>query len=547
MSMKLKGSGGINYSVDTIAELEALAGEEGEVVVVSDENRGGTFVYRSAESGTNNSGTIFNGWCRQYYGAVNVKWFGANNTRTDNEVPIQSALDSSINVEVPLDLICQMSGQVIINTPLTRLSKSGELRWLSGIDNLSAIQVNADYVVIDGIYCTNPNELNSSGAGNRNYGIEILADNVTVTNSFIHTFETGIAVRASGEFYNCRITDNYVLDIIGAGDGPDDVTSILGEDRGDGIVSWGARTIITGNHVSCKEGKDARIGIHCEGLPGFEVDGGDYSSSMSIISNNSVWGTFRRSIVLERMSNSIISENTVKDSTWFNIGVIFCDRCSVTSNTIVYTRTSADLTGSAWSPSYSAIYVYGSSDTMVNLNAISLEDGCSISNVLYLFSNATEVSARNIFSSNTLTYSGTVTVLNHFRNSGTSYDTNVTNNIFNSSATYGINALDMERGNISNNNISTTTNYAIRVESITEKGYVIQGNSCKSSGSYCIYAVNLVGANVSDNFLDISTNGININGSTYSVVKDNIADITGSIVTFSSGTGNIVSDNVTIV
>jgi hypothetical protein len=71
----------INYTVDTIAELEALAGyDENAVVVVTDENRGGTFVYRSANVATNNGGTIFNGWCRQYDGAVNVKWFGAELT-----------------------------------------------------------------------------------------------------------------------------------------------------------------------------------------------------------------------------------------------------------------------------------------------------------------------------------------------------------------------------------------------------------------------------------------------------------------------------------
>lgn len=67
----------INYTVETVEELSTIVGQENDVIVVTDENRGGTFVYRSAEAGTNNSGTIFNGWVRQYSGAVNVKWFGA--------------------------------------------------------------------------------------------------------------------------------------------------------------------------------------------------------------------------------------------------------------------------------------------------------------------------------------------------------------------------------------------------------------------------------------------------------------------------------------
>ena len=67
----------INYTVETIEELELISGEENSTVIVTDENRGGVFVYRTANALENNGGTIFNGWCRQYDGAVNVKWFGA--------------------------------------------------------------------------------------------------------------------------------------------------------------------------------------------------------------------------------------------------------------------------------------------------------------------------------------------------------------------------------------------------------------------------------------------------------------------------------------
>ena len=82
----------IDYNVNTIAELEALAGEENQVVVVTDENRGGTFIYRSADVATNNGGTIFNGWTRQYDGPVNVKWFGASETLVDNSTILNSIL-----------------------------------------------------------------------------------------------------------------------------------------------------------------------------------------------------------------------------------------------------------------------------------------------------------------------------------------------------------------------------------------------------------------------------------------------------------------------
>jgi len=75
MSLTIKHNG-LQYNVATIEDLPTTDLEENQVVVVADEARGGTFIYRNAESSVNNGGTIFNGWTRQYDGAVNVKWFG---------------------------------------------------------------------------------------------------------------------------------------------------------------------------------------------------------------------------------------------------------------------------------------------------------------------------------------------------------------------------------------------------------------------------------------------------------------------------------------
>ena len=64
MSLKVK-SNGINFNVPTIEDLPTERLEEGLVCVVTDENRGGVFVYREANALVNNGGTIFNGWTRQ--------------------------------------------------------------------------------------------------------------------------------------------------------------------------------------------------------------------------------------------------------------------------------------------------------------------------------------------------------------------------------------------------------------------------------------------------------------------------------------------------
>ena len=81
----------IVVAVETINDFPANA-ETGDTVIVKDMNRGGTFIYDATQSAVNNSGTIFDGWVRQYSGAVNVKWFGAK-----GGFDPQNATDSSLN------------------------------------------------------------------------------------------------------------------------------------------------------------------------------------------------------------------------------------------------------------------------------------------------------------------------------------------------------------------------------------------------------------------------------------------------------------------
>ena len=103
--------GEIALTRTTVADMiDIVAPSDNDVCVVTDKNQGGTFVYDSSKITEDNKGTNFNGWIRQYSGAVNVKWFGAigdyylvdgtvNPTPTDNTLLIQLAINSSTSVD----------------------------------------------------------------------------------------------------------------------------------------------------------------------------------------------------------------------------------------------------------------------------------------------------------------------------------------------------------------------------------------------------------------------------------------------------------------
>lgn len=84
----------VSYQVATIDDL-ASAPADAKVCLVLDPARGGVFVYNDSLKTINNKGTIINGWVRQYFGDVDVKWFGAlGNGTTDDTQAIQDAVNA---------------------------------------------------------------------------------------------------------------------------------------------------------------------------------------------------------------------------------------------------------------------------------------------------------------------------------------------------------------------------------------------------------------------------------------------------------------------
>ena len=277
-------------------------------------------------------------------------------------------------IEVPAGSVIQLDGTIEI-PGRTIVRGGGELRWTGGIAQSAALSVVGDNVQITGVTLTNPNELGSA-EGDRNYGIEVKASDVRVIGNHVESFQNGIAVRYGGEYHDIVIANNRVKDVVGVGGGPES-TENLGEDRGDGIVVWGAQATVTGNVVNAKPGTDARVGIHTESITLENVADAPHSASMVTISDNVVYGTFRRSIVSENVAHTTITGNTVADATWWGIAIILQSHDSVVSgNTVIYTRTPTDGQGQNYNPQRAPIMVYGGVQrALVTGNSLLVADG----------------------------------------------------------------------------------------------------------------------------------------------------------------------------
>ena len=94
--------------VDTINDLNSLDKNQldEQVVQVKDLDRGGIFIYDSTKVSEDNGGTNFNGWIRQFSGAVNVKWFGADIQKAMTYAIGSSkkvAFDFNATIRIPTD------------------------------------------------------------------------------------------------------------------------------------------------------------------------------------------------------------------------------------------------------------------------------------------------------------------------------------------------------------------------------------------------------------------------------------------------------------
>lgn len=166
----------IVVAVETINDFPANA-ETGDTVIVKDNNRGGTFIYDATKSAINNGGTIFDGWVRQYSGAVNVKWFGAD---------IEGIYDSSASVILALasmqipKLVFDGDIRISQTIPITVYGATIDLTTCNlTIDGGTGFTQDIEQV-INTTYYANNEPLDDEG--NYFYPTTILNGRVTVTN-----------------------------------------------------------------------------------------------------------------------------------------------------------------------------------------------------------------------------------------------------------------------------------------------------------------------------------------------------------------------------
>lgn len=297
---------------------------------------------------------------RQQGGVIPLAGVGIDLTgATDSTTAVQAffaALLDGDNVVIPPRATILLSDTIAI-TKRIRLSGNGVLKWNGGISAKDALAVSADGAIIDSI-----NMLSIGNAplptGDKQSGIAIYSSNVKVLHCRLDGFQQAIAEQPFGECYNALIDGNTIINVPGSGGGRGAASSV-GEDRGDGIVMWGAGSAAVNNYVSLKPGDDGRIGIHTEGLSNLEGTHGPHSSSMNLISNNRVMGQFRRGIAVEGVVGCVVEGNTVADATWWGIGITGGDGCSIVGNTVIWTSTTADNQGAAFSPRRAAFSLYG--------------------------------------------------------------------------------------------------------------------------------------------------------------------------------------------
>lgn len=416
-------------------------------------------------------------------------------------------------VTVPTGAIINLDTGITLNHRI-RLTGSGELRFTAGITSMPAIEPTVDGCQIDHIRITNPNQLaaKTGGTSNRtkNYAIYISANYARIQNVWIDSFQNGIVASPFGVFHHFQILGNRLTNMLGAGDGPSTDGGVTGEDRGDGIYVFGAMAAIVGNTIELAAGQDGRIGIGLEYIDGRATTTYAHQAQQVTIAGNVISGQYRRGIVSEDVAFAAITGNTITDATWWAIALIqTAHYCTVTGNTINWTRTAADNQGSSHAPLRAGIMIFDNvNGAVVQGNTI---HGSTASTLPYgiAVSQANGACADVDLIGNHISTEGPTMIYGiHINNGGT--DIRILNNRIRDVAT-GINGNNAESCTVSGNRIrgtSAASSYGIHFQGTLTNIRADQNTVTAFTTGLALFAVTSW-LTASGNVISSATTGIN--------------------------------------
>lgn len=185
------------FTIDTVDDFGTVPSGIN-TVIVKDLDRGGTFIYDATKSAVNNGGTIFDGWVRQFSGAVNVKWFGAKGDGvTDDTAAIRNAISIKGDIFIPR-AVFGVVGLTIEAIDDFTIYGEGELYLLDNSNTPVIKLINCTNFIIDGL-SINGNKLNQTYTGVRtdHSGIYVLGNSTSrfsIVNNRINSNLSGAGI-----------------------------------------------------------------------------------------------------------------------------------------------------------------------------------------------------------------------------------------------------------------------------------------------------------------------------------------------------------------
>lgn len=266
-----------------------------------------------------------------------------SSTSTDyRHEDLQVLMDLGLSVVVDTEIYLNSTVTVSTKNALISGALGGSLKAGTDMSESYLLEVTADNVMIQELELDNPSEVKSQ-TGGRQGGIIIKGDNCTVARCRFYRMLQGISADASSETAGHKILFNRFMEMLGAGDGIDNLTSSYGEDRGDAVTMWAEHCLIQGNSAQLKDGEDGRIAFHCESFSG-QAEGHQMIDNMAI-------GAYRRHFAFENVIRGVMANNISRGgATWWAHAVIQGEEIDIINPITRWTRTSADNQGASWAP-----------------------------------------------------------------------------------------------------------------------------------------------------------------------------------------------------